>query len=65
MIEGPQAFQRFESAMKKVLAVPHSEIQRRIEEHRKAKGQVLASFPVGVEVCGLSKLRAVDSEVFC
>ncbi len=35
MIEGTQAFTRFENAMKKVIAVPHSEIQKRIEEHRK------------------------------
>lgn len=35
-VEGPEAFQRFDSAMKKVLAVPHSEIQRRIDENRKA-----------------------------
>jgi hypothetical protein len=35
MLEGPEAYRRFEKAMKKVLAVPHSEIQRRIEEHRK------------------------------
>jgi hypothetical protein len=35
MIEGPKAFTRFENAMKKVLAVPHSVIQKRIEEHRK------------------------------
>ncbi len=34
-VEGPEAYQRFENAMKKVLAVPHAEIQRRIEEHRK------------------------------
>lgn len=26
---------RFEKAMKRVLSVPHSEIKRRIEEHRK------------------------------
>ena len=35
MIEGTEAFTRFENAMKKVLSVPHSEIKRRIEEHRK------------------------------
>jgi hypothetical protein len=35
MIEGPEAFTRFEKAMKKVIAVPHSVIQKRIEEHRK------------------------------
>jgi hypothetical protein len=35
MIEGPEAFTRFEKAMKKVLAVPHSVIQKRIEEQRR------------------------------
>jgi len=34
-VEGPEAWSRFQGAMKKVLAVPHAEIQRRIEEHRK------------------------------
>jgi hypothetical protein len=33
-VEGPEAWTRFNSAMKKVIAVPHDEIQRRIEEHR-------------------------------
>jgi len=35
MVEGPEAWKRFEGVMKNVLAVPHSEVQRRIEEHRK------------------------------
>lgn len=35
MIEGPEAFQRFRDATKAILAVPHSEIQKRIEAHRK------------------------------
>jgi hypothetical protein len=35
MIEGTEAWTRFQTAMKKVLTVPHSEIQKRIQEHRK------------------------------
>jgi hypothetical protein len=35
MVEGTDAFTRFENAMKKVLSVPKAEIQKRIEEHRK------------------------------
>jgi hypothetical protein len=34
MIEGPEAWTRFTQVMKQVIAVPHSEIKRRIEEHR-------------------------------
>lgn len=34
-VEGAAAWMRFQAAMKKVLAVPHSEIQKRIDEHRK------------------------------
>jgi hypothetical protein len=34
-VEGPEAWDRFQSAMKGVLAVPHSEIQKRIAEHKK------------------------------
>lgn len=35
MVEGPQAFTRFKNTMKRVIAVPHDEIQKRIEAHRK------------------------------
>jgi hypothetical protein len=35
MHEGPEAFERFDTAMKAIIAVPHSVIQKRIEEHRK------------------------------
>jgi hypothetical protein len=34
MIEGPDAFQRFRDAAKAVLAVPRSEMLKRIEAHR-------------------------------
>ena len=34
-VEGPEAWQRFEGIMKRILAVPHSEIQRREAEYRK------------------------------
>ena len=39
MVEGPQAFANFEDAMRKVLSVPHAEIQRRVaaEKARSAK----------------------------
>lgn len=33
-VEGPEAFRRFQETMKALLAVPHSVIQKRIEEHR-------------------------------
>jgi hypothetical protein len=39
MIEGPAAFQRFRDATKAVLAVPHSVVQKRIEEHRAQAAQ--------------------------
>ena len=35
-VEGMEAFTRFRGAMQKVLAVPHSELQRRLEAERKA-----------------------------
>lgn len=34
MFEGAEAWERFQSTMKKVIRVPHAEIQRRIKEHR-------------------------------
>lgn len=34
MIEGPEAWNRFESAMRKVLSVPHAVIQQKIADHR-------------------------------
>jgi hypothetical protein len=34
-IEGPESWARFQGAMRKVLAVPHDEIQRRIEAEKK------------------------------
>ena len=34
MIEGPEAFQRFSDGMKTALAVPHSEMVKRLEAHR-------------------------------
>ena len=34
-VEGSEAWERFNSAMKGVLMVPHAEIQRRIAEHKK------------------------------
>jgi hypothetical protein len=34
-VEGSEAWERFQTAMKGVLAVPHAEVQRRIEQHRK------------------------------
>ncbi len=33
-VEGTEAWTRFQTAMKKVVSVPHAEIQRLIEEHR-------------------------------
>ena len=34
MIEGPEAWTRFNETMKRVIAVPHAEIKKRIEAHR-------------------------------
>jgi len=34
MIEGPEAFKRFRAAAQAVLAVPHSEIKKRLAAHR-------------------------------
>jgi hypothetical protein len=35
MIEGPEAYERFNATMKAVIAVPHAVIKERIEEERK------------------------------
>lgn len=34
MIEGSETWDRFQNAMKRGIAVPHAEIQKRIETHR-------------------------------
>jgi len=36
MIEGPEAFERFENAMRAVVKVPHAVIQKQLEEYKKA-----------------------------
>jgi hypothetical protein len=36
MIEGPEAFERFENAMRAVVKVPRSVIQKQLQEHKKA-----------------------------
>jgi len=38
-VEGPEAWERFTAGMRKALSVPHSEIQRRVEAHRRAAAQ--------------------------
>lgn len=35
-VEGPEAWTRFEGAMKHVLSVPHDVVQKRIEAQREA-----------------------------
>lgn len=35
MIEGPEAFKRFDALIGTVVKVPHAVVQQRIEEHRK------------------------------
>lgn len=38
-VEGPEAWQRFEGAMSKIIAVPHAVIQKRVEAERKRAAQ--------------------------
>jgi hypothetical protein len=35
MIEGPEAWHRFQNAMKRIVATPHKVVQARIEEHKR------------------------------
>jgi hypothetical protein len=35
MVEGPTALERFKTAMRKIIAVPHSEIMRREREYKR------------------------------
>lgn len=35
MVEGTEAWKRFDNAMRHIITVPHAEIQKRIEAHRK------------------------------
>jgi len=35
LIEGPKALERFKTAMRKIIAVPHSEIVRREQEYKR------------------------------
>jgi len=47
MVEGLEAFENFRNAMAKVLAVPHSEMQRRIAEQKKQAA--LNPYPNGLQ----------------
>jgi hypothetical protein len=38
-VEGSEAWQRLQAGMRKVLSVPHAEIQRRIEAERERAAQ--------------------------
>jgi len=45
-VEGTEAWTRFQSTMRKVLAVPHAELQRRIEVEREiSKEKVIRPGP--------------------
>ncbi|HEY4359516.1 MAG TPA: hypothetical protein VGN17_01035 [Bryobacteraceae bacterium] len=35
MVEGPEAWQRFQAGMRKAISVPSAEIKKRVEEQRK------------------------------
>jgi hypothetical protein len=38
-VEGPEAAKRFHAAMRKVIVVPHAEIQRRVEAENKERAE--------------------------
>ena len=60
MVEGPEAFKRFTAAMRSILAVPHLEIKKRIEEHkRQAALNPNKRGPKPKRKRGVSRVRAV------
>ena len=72
-IEGPEAWNRFEGAMKKVIAVPYDEIQLRLESERKASARALKARPVSIaaavkvkiEMCIVGLLESLKVDCAC